>query len=290
MIAPDAGRRRRRAAGFVRDHRRPITGLLAAAASLIVFGNAFGWRTASPQSRGGDAGAGIVSASGQERRRDRGIGILFFDRRPGADTRAGNAGARVPSDTATADTIVILRDTTGRQVVARFIMRTAGMSWSFALETREDVERASLEFDYEIEGLPIDLVTPDERWIRAIYGTAADGSTRLGWVRLTPGLTRYTSWRSVLPEQPLFFDAGITPEFFGSVRGQPSPFVLERGANGLPDYIMHPMEVRGDWMQVRVTTPSDMCAAPTSVRQGLLWIRFLSDSGRPRVWFHTRGC
>ena len=52
-----------------------------------------------------DIGDAITTTSG--RLAERGIGLLFFDRRPGADPRAGNADARVPSDTATADTINI---------------------------------------------------------------------------------------------------------------------------------------------------------------------------------------
>ena len=232
-----------------------------------------------------------VAAEGQRATRDRGIGIVAFDHGPGADTRARTADDRVRRDSIVADTIVLLRDTTGRQVAARYILRTNGSNWSYAVETREAVEHASFEFEYEVEGLPVDLATADERWVRAIYGTTSDGDARRGWIRLTPGLTRYEPWAPILLERSLFFDTGIAPEFFGSAGGPSVPFPVERHPDGRADYIMHPMEVREDgWMRVRVATPSDICGGPDSVRQATVWIRYLSDTGRPRVWYHTRGC
>ena len=265
------------------------------ALAIAIIGAAAAWNTSSSgrsTSAGQETDRVDVTAAQRQAIRDRGIGIVTFDQGAGADTRSGGASGRLTADAFVADTIVLLRDTTARQVAARYILRTNGSSWSYAVESREAAERASLEFEYEVEGLPADLVTADARWVRAIYGTMPDGSARRGWIRLTPGLTRYEAWTSILVERPLFFDTGIAPEFYGSPGGPAVPFPVQRHSDGRADYIMHPMEVRADggWMRVRVATPSDMCGAPDAVRQATLWIRYLSDSGRPRVWYHTRGC
>ena len=263
--------------------------------ALALIGAASAWNT-SVSGRSASAEwetvRGDVVATPFQAVQDRGIGIVTFDQGAGADTRSGGASGRMMADSLVADTIVLLRDTTGRQVAARFILRTNGSSWSYAIESRESVERASLEFEYEVEGLPVDLATVDARWVRAIYGTTPDGSARRGWIRLTPGLTRYETWTPILVERSVFFDTGIAPEFYGSPGGPVVPFPVEHFPDGRADYIMHPMDVRADggWMRVRVATPSDMCGGPDSVRQATLWIRYLSESGRPRVWYHTRGC
>jgi len=215
--------------------------------------------------------------------RDRGIGILAFDRR----LPAGSGGAG-------GDTLLIYRDTAGRRIIARFIYRGDASSWSWTVESEPPVESASMEFAYEVEGLPVDRLSEDRRWALAILGIGPDGEPREGWVQVAPGTSTFTQWTSVLRDRPLFFDDGIEPEFFGSPRGTPVDFPLDTGG-GVPtraDYIMHPLQVQGDWMQVRVATPSDYCASPTDpeVRQTMVWIRHLDDRGRPRVWYYTRGC
>jgi hypothetical protein len=215
--------------------------------------------------------------------RDRGIGLLYFDRQAGSDT-GGDA-----------DTLLVLRDTVSRRIVARYVLRRESASWSYTVESGATVESNSLELGPGIEGLPVDRATADERWVVAIYGRGADGASREGWVKVTPGKARFTPWSRFLRERALFFAEGVVPEFHGSARGTPVEFALAAGS-GTPqraDYIMHPLEVAGDWMQVRVTSPSDRCASPPAaprVRQMVLWIRYLDARGRPRVWYHTRDC
>lgn len=257
------------------QRRRTRLGLLATLAAIALPGVALAWQSTSPQ----------------QAIRDLGIGIVSFDHGPGSDTRAGG-GTRAAQDSITADTLLLLRATTGRRVAARWIHRTDGKRWSYALESREPVRRASLEFEYEVEGLPVDSVTPDARWVRVIYGTTEDGSARRAWIRLVPGLTRFERWTAILRERPLFFDSGVKPEFFGAPGGPALSFPVERLPDGSANYVMHPLEVRAEtgWMRVRVSTPSDVCGGPDSVRQATLWVRYLTDRGRPRVWYHTRGC
>ena len=223
----------------------------------------------------GRSGSGIDSG-------DRGIGIIYFDRQAGSDT-GGDA-----------DTLLVLRDTVSRRIVARYVLRRESASSSYAVESVATVESNSLELGSGIEGLPVDRATADERWVVAIYGRGADGASREGWVKVTPGKARFTPWSRFLRERALFFAEGVVPEFRGSARGTPVEFALAAGSDTpqRADYIMHPLEVAGDWMQVRVTSPSDRCASPAAprVRQMVLWIRYLDARGRPRVWYHTRDC
>jgi hypothetical protein len=81
--------------------------------------------------------------------------------------------------------------------------------------------------------------------------------------------------------------------FFEAPDGPAASFALNPD-----DYILWPLELRGDWLRVRAATPSDYCAAPPppgvpaapASRQDTLWIRWRAETGRPRVWFYTRGC
>ena len=43
-------------------------------------------------------------------------------------------------------------------------------------------------------------------------------------------------------------------------------------------------------MEVEVVTPSDYCFDPPTPTRDTAWIRHLDEAGRPRVWYHTRGC
>jgi hypothetical protein len=67
---------------------------------------------------------------------------------------------------------------------------------------------------------------------------------------------------------------------------------VDRPRGGDDEYAMHPEEVRGSWMRVRLVVPSDNCVDPDSVPRQTrrAWIRYLDDRGRPNVWYYTRGC
>ena len=96
-------------------------------------------------------------------------------------------------------------------------------------------------------------------------------------------------WVDELSDRPLFFPKPEQAAFFVS------PVSSRRVASpkgGDDDYAMHPEEVRGPWMRVRLVIPSDNCTEPDSARQSVrrAWIRYLDDRGRPNVWYYTRGC
>lgn len=209
---------------------------------------------------------------------ERGIGIVLFFEGDGI-SEAGSGE----------DTLMIRPDTMSSAVLARFIHRRSGRSWQYVVEAHDSVSGSSLEFGSEVDGLPVERATGDGRWVRVIHGQTNSGALQYGWVQVSPGRAQFQRWSNVLPDRPLFFAEGITPEFHGSARGKMVEFPL-RERNGRHDYIMYPMQVQGEWMQVRVVTPADVCGVEEAVRQSLLWIRYLDEQDRPRVWFHTRGC
>ena len=144
-----------------------------------------------------------------------------------------------------------------------------------------------MEFSYEESGLPVDSILPDR--VRVLLGWDGEQRMRRAWVRLdsTIELRRWPQW---LLETPVFFLPGVRADFFASPRGARYPVIIPGGDE--PDYIMHPKQVRGEWMQVEVVTPSDYCAEDetTRRRKETVWIRYLDATKRPRVWYYTRGC
>ena len=144
-----------------------------------------------------------------------------------------------------------------------------------------------LEISYEESGLPVDSIAPDR--VRVLLGWDDEDRMRRAWVRLD-STVELQRWGAVLAQSPLFFRPGVSADFFAAPRGARYPVVLPGGEE--PDYIMHPKRVSGQWMQVEVVTPSDYCADEEGPRRRkeTVWIRFLDQLSRPRVWYYTRGC
>jgi hypothetical protein len=151
-----------------------------------------------------------------------------------------------------------------------------------------------LEFGYEEMGLPVlEIRSGAQRmeWLRVHYGLAADGEPRTGWVPFPQPRLEFLSWAERLPELPLFFLDPDSIRFHGAMEGPDEPISLVRGGGSQRfDYILYPLETRGQWMRVEVVTPSDYCVDPSAPRRDTTWIRHLKQDGRPRVWYNTRGC
>jgi hypothetical protein len=168
-----------------------------------------------------------------------------------------------------------VRDLTGRD------------SLPFALRTPRALRPNIMEFSYEESGLPVDSILPGR--VRVLLGWDPEERMQRAWVRLdsTVELRKWSEW---LAEQTLFFRPGVRPEFHLAPDGAQYRVTLSGGDD--PDYIMHAKQVRGDWLQVELVTPSDYCADDQTIqrRRETVWIRFLAPDGRPRVWYYTRGC
>lgn len=225
---------------------------------------------------------GERSGAGQ----DFGIGIVSF--------AFVDSGAEWPA----ADTMLVHEAASaGAPVVARFIFQVPEpMSWAFVLETGDEaVESNAVEYGYEVLGLPVDAVEAGGEWARVIYGTAADATPRTGWVRIGGEGARLRLWSEVLPEQSLFFVGPSSEVAFydrpGGGRVSAAPFRESDPQGAAFDLRMEPLEVDGRWMKVRVVTPDDSCRAElVETKEDILWIEYLDPRGRPRVWYHTRGC
>jgi hypothetical protein len=211
---------------------------------------------------------------------DRGIGVVYFesdfrDHRPARESLVVRS-APLPSAPVIAR---VLRDEPA-----------PGRTWNYALEGQDSLVPALLEFDYEIQGLPLDSVLPDEGWARVILGHDRTGQRRTGWVGLAAPGIGLALWREALPAREwLYFTDSVLPIVFDAPDGQPlraGQIVAEEG-----DYSLYAEEVRGDWMRVRIVSPDDSCGREVTTPQVTVgWIRYLDRRERPLVWYYTRGC
>lgn len=195
-----------------------------------------------------------------------------------------------------ADTILI-RDAAdpGAALLARYIYTfgataDADADWGWRTEAAEPgLIAADVEFDYEENGLPIDSLAGG--WVRVLYGTTEAGDSRKGWARLRTNVEA-VHWPELFAERNLFFLDDVTPEFYAAPDGPPVTITLAREPDPPHrlDYTMQPDSLAGSWMRVRLFTPSNYCFDPLDPAEHVVWIRFLDDRSRPRVFYHSRGC
>ncbi len=130
-------------------------------------------------------------------------------------------------------------------------------------------------------------------WLRVRFGgPLASGA---GWVhrchlaRATPRL-EYEPWHARLAAAgPLYFRTW-TPRLLRKTPSGEAPAVATIPAD--PNlYGIQPLEFRGDWARVRVSTPSSYCGDPKPVRPKVQegWIRWRGRDG-PALWYYPRGC
>ena len=211
---------------------------------------------------------------------DRGIGVVHLPGESGGGVRAPRESLLVRS-----------RPAPDQAVTAVFLrVEDSTHAWRYALQSPDSLVPALLEFDYEIEGLPIDALSGDSSWARVLLGRDGGGGVRGGWVALDPAQAGVLLWREHLPERGWLFFADSNPP---PVHREPDGPVLDAGAlfAGDGSHSLYTEEVRGDWMKVRIVSPDDSCgqdAGDSRVTRG--WIRYLDPRGRPRVWYYTRGC
>ena len=150
------------------------------------------------------------------------------------------------------------------------------------------VAEALLETGYEEPSL---IVLEEGRagWLRIRYATG----DRSAWtpacaLQASPAGLRFIRW------QDWFLDSELSPLFFRTellrpLRSEPSPESTAL-VNISGDYILEPLEIRGEWMRVNLKQPSDYCAFDVEPTQTEGWVRWYSADRGPAVWFFTRGC
>jgi hypothetical protein len=210
---------------------------------------------------------------------DLGVGVVFLRR---AEDKAGTPGT---------DTLLLRSAPNASAVPVGAVLFTVSGNGvtSYAIASADSIRPNLVEYGYEESGAPFDSSDATGRWVRAILGFAADGGPRIGWVDTSRPGVGTIRWTEQLADRPLFFPKPEAAAFFATPDSG-TPVARPRG--GDDEYAMHPEEVRGSWMRVRLVVPSDNCVDPDSVARQTrrAWIRYLDDRGRPNVWYYTRGC
>jgi len=273
----------------------PAAALLMTIAACSAGGDAGTERAAAPGAAAGDStlGPGPAAPSGPlvrvERlrpddylRQERGVGAVYLE--------GAFEGASSEADTLS----VLAAPRGGAAALALLILARDSLTWEYVLEARGPVaEGAAVEFGYEEVGLPVLELRggADPEWLHVRYATGSGGEPMTGWVGFEPGRTGYLPWSDRLAEVPLFFVDPDSVGFFEAPEGAEASVAL--APDDPPDrfdYILYPLARRGPWIRVELVTPSDYCFDPPEPRRDTLWIRHLDGAGRPRVWYHTRGC
>lgn len=152
-----------------------------------------------------------------------------------------------------------------------------------------------LEVFYEWGGLPVLESTPP--WVKVIYNFGELADLKTGWINTDQDSIIYYTWSQILEGQGItYFRPCIDPQFYDSINGNQVDFALDYTYDRnrdiwYPHYDLVPQQTSGNWMQVMINSPSQYCLSePTNFRENTLWIKYLDDSGSPRIWYYTRGC
>jgi hypothetical protein len=148
-----------------------------------------------------------------------------------------------------------------------------------------------IEFDYEVPGFAILGFSPDSGWVNVTLDPGAREGALTGWIQLRPPAVRPVLWSDLLAERAQFFIRPADIRFYARPGGDtPVRLPLTRQGDRL-DYILHPLAAQGRWLQVEVESPSTFCRRPApAARRDTVWIEYLTETMRPRVFFYTRGC
>jgi hypothetical protein len=175
-------------------------------------------------------------------------------------------------------------------VAALLVERSEMGAWAYAMLAPAGTRPNLLEYAYEIAGVPIDSIDASNRWVRGLVGLDASNTMLNGWADLSTYGSERLMWAEHVPQQRLnVLDSARTLLF--ATRAD-----AEADRNGIPvparPYTMHALEVVGPWLRVRVQWPFEECSDPDSTKRSdrEFWIRYLQTTGRPRVFYASRGC
>jgi hypothetical protein len=185
--------------------------------------------------------------------------------------------------------ITVVNDTAHEvQTIARvrFYSRPEG-GWTDTLWTRErglsyELMRATHD-DY---GLPV--VAKNGEWLRVAYAFAADGSPRMGWIRLAAGRTVYHDRDQQMNEFSTDLADPRATEFFASPGGQRVQVDLR------PSHMLEVLRINGDWIQVALLRPDTTpCTGDPQLkvqRGDTVWVRRFNAQGKRQLLSAVAGC
>ena len=186
---------------------------------------------------------------------DKGIGLVGFRNEPGVLHRA--------------DTLVLYQSPSRRAIIAALWIRESnrGDAIRHSIAARDSLTPNLMEYGYEIAGLPIDSLSRDRKWARALLGYTTSSAFMKAWVPLDTLQVRLIEWAAYLPSKGgLFLSTPTQAEFALQPGGSTtaSPFDPRFPAD---DHWLEVLDHRGPWLKVRFTQPADLCGAePTPDR------------------------
>lgn len=190
-----------------------------------------------------------------------------------------------------ADTIYFRRSPdTSSAVVGAIVLalETSGSLVGQAVWAPEALTGNSVEISAEDVGTPYDSVDSSGRWHRAILGFTILEQPWYGWTQLGDSVLRRMVWKEKFAETVIWFlDADAN--FHSTPDGPVVTTLRALQENGVD---VSGEEVRGEWLRVKVEHPGQTCEGdlPPDRRTDHYWVRAFEADGRPRVFFHTRGC
>ena len=135
------------------------------------------------------------------------------------------------------------------------------------------------------------LESRDDGWLRLRYGRPSEDRDGTAWVHRCHLARESLAFE---PWQERFLSDEISPLYVRDRAPRPLRAGPDDDAEEIAridgDYHLEPLEFQGDWMRVRLKTPSDYCVEPDEVRTEEGWIRWRSAERGPLVWYYTRGC
>ncbi|MEM7549396.1 MAG: hypothetical protein AAF363_06975 [Bacteroidota bacterium] len=151
-------------------------------------------------------------------------------------------------------------------------------------------EDAVFEFGYESFGLPI-LESYDE-YVMVLYGYDLNGKELVGYIPTDTINYGYRIWNKFFLEgTPIFLNRDLPLQFFDKKKGKELSIEVKtiNDGTGRKNYIMYPLSIEGEWMKVKLVTPSDYCEE-TESNSLEVWIKYLDTDCKLRVWYYVRGC
>jgi hypothetical protein len=223
---------------------------------------------------------GIVRNVWQGQATDRGRGLVYL--------------RDYPVDGGKADTLPLRTSPRGRSHVrGYFIWEPRGEhGWAYVVVASDSLAPNVLEFGYEVAGLPIDSITPDRAWARALYGVDGAGRLLNAWVQLDSTIAGWLWWEEYLPARGGLYLMEPSRATFAAGPGGPalpSPLTPKYRQE---DHWLEVLGSQGPWLRARFRQPAAICGAEAPPEQvsDTVWLRFLDLRGRPLVWYFTRGC
>lgn len=150
-------------------------------------------------------------------------------------------------------------------------------------------------------GLPVDSVSADSLWARVFYAQDSAGAHLAGWVRLGESGVGWIPWPRLLvnsagssSELPNVLDFRTTPtiaELRSLLRSAPNgpPAALSFApATDLSDAWLDVLEVRGEWVRVRLFATSSCGPKGKPIAEG--WSRLVNERGRTPLMVNREGC